>query len=130
MNAVTSVDFHGVDADITHQAAEAGSCSGGRVSQFLVFTAGGIIPMTQLDTPPVDLLFERGKVTIVTEDAVPISREVLPERGSRVEQLPPEGTSARFVMQRLLMRCAGCGEIFGLPAGYKYEPEQIVIPEA
>ena len=86
--------------------------------------------MTQLNVPPVDLLIERGKVTIVTEDEVPITKADLPERGSRVEQLPPEGTSARFVLQRLLMRCAGCGEVFGLPANYKHKEEPIVLPEA
>jgi|GEM_PF-3134302 len=127
MNSVTSVDFHGVDADIQHQ--ETSSCSGGRVSQFLVYTAGGLIPLTNLNIPPVDMLFERGKVTIVSEDEIPITREALPERGSKVEPLPPEGTSVKFVMQRLLMRCAGCGEIFGLPANYKYTVPAIVLPE-
>jgi hypothetical protein len=96
----------------------------------LVFTAGGIVPLTQLDTPPVDLLLERGKVTVVSEDVIPVTKGQLPERGSRVEQLPPEGTSVRFVMQRLLMRCAGCGEVFGLPTNYKHKEEPIVLPEA
>jgi hypothetical protein len=127
MNSVTSVDFHGVDADIKHQ--EAGHCTGGRVSQFLVYTAGGVIPLTHLDIPPVDMLFERGKVTVVSEDEIPITREALPERGSNVEQLPPEGTSVRFVMQRLLMRCAGCGEIYGLPNNYKHTVPTIVLPQ-
>lgn len=81
MNSVTSVDFHGVDADIKHP--ENGHCRGGRVSQFLVFTVGGVIPLTQLDTPPVELLFERGKVTVVSEEEAPITKADLPERGSR-----------------------------------------------